>query len=179
MNLQEQSRTPDVREQLSSARKAPPPASPSAGALSQNAVSNNQPELCKRTHMQHQHFCRAQVGLLQAAVFESGRCRPAVPTPRELNQQLTGGVNARPMLELRLTARSFASDSARHCPKAQPEQHQGSAGKNAGATGTARATMQAECCGEVEDAAADQAAAPRCRARQPQHATARTVSPSR
>ena len=91
--MSDQKRQPDDHEMRGSARKAAPPASPSTGALSQNAVS------CAQAHAHSYHQLPPpppppQVGLLQAAVFESGRARQAAPTPREMKQQLTGACSA-------------------------------------------------------------------------------------
>ena len=83
-------RQPDEQQQ-GSARKPPPPESPSSGALSLSAVSIG--PLSAPTQL-NPHLPLAQVGLLQAAVFESGRARPAAPTVREMNQQLTGAQRA-------------------------------------------------------------------------------------
>ena len=140
--------------QQSSCRKAPPPASPSAGALSDNAVKRSHRSLCMIAAPPSDTAAlptlRLQVGLLQAAVFESGRARLAAPTSRELNQQLTGARS--PVVYARLISRSSC-----HSSEAQSNQHQGGASQDAAAAGTACSAMQGKRGGKGQDVALDQA----------------------
>ena len=137
-----------------SCRKAPPPASPSAGALSDNAVKRSHPSLRMIAMLPSDttalHTLRLQVGLLQAAVFESGRARLAAPTNRELNQQLTG-VHSPTTVYARLISRSSC-----HSSEAQSNQHQGGAGQDAAEAGTARSAMQGKRGGKGQDVEFDQ-----------------------
>jgi hypothetical protein len=57
--------------------------------------------------------------------------------------------------------------------------YQRSSDRDEGAASAARAALQAECSGQVQNAAADQAAAPRRRAEQPQASAAPAVRASR